>query len=87
MDASTIASQFFHDVVLLDKFPLGMLLSEAWWVIQFLNYLSFIDYVGFVKRLLTLMHKDYKCLSKLEIELKQLEKTTTKLIHTGFTFF
>ncbi|XP_025405801.1 uncharacterized protein LOC112680036 isoform X2 [Sipha flava] len=36
------------------------------------------DYVGFVKRLLVLMHKGYKCLSKLEIELKQLEKTAVK---------
>ncbi|XP_015380168.1 PREDICTED: uncharacterized protein LOC107173931 isoform X2 [Diuraphis noxia] len=33
-----------------------------------------LDYVGFVKRLLTLMHKSYKCVSKLEIELKQLER-------------
>jgi len=39
-----------------------------------------LDYVGFVKRLLTLMHKGYSCLTKLEIELKQLEKTVVKPI-------
>ncbi|VVC32030.1 Nucleoside phosphorylase domain [Cinara cedri] len=40
-----------------------------------------LDYVGFVKRMLTLMHKGYKCLSRLEIELKQLEKTSIKPVH------
>ncbi|XP_050422076.1 uncharacterized protein LOC126834301 isoform X2 [Adelges cooleyi] len=54
-DASTVASEFFQDVILPDKFPL--------------------DYVGFVKRLLTLMQKGYKVVTKLEIELKQLEET------------
>lgn len=29
------------------------------------------------------MHKGYKCLSKLEIELKQLEVNTVKPIHKG----
>jgi len=37
-----------------------------------------LDYVGFVKKLLTLMHKGYKCFSKLEVELKQLEKIAEK---------
>lgn len=43
----------------------------------------FSDYVGFVKRMLTLMHKGYKCFSRLEIELKQLEKTSIKHVHQG----
>lgn len=50
------------------------------------NEFSFIDYVGFVKRLLTLMHKGYKCLSKLEIELKQLEKIVVKPVNRGNTY-
>ncbi|XP_026823230.1 uncharacterized protein LOC113561163 isoform X3 [Rhopalosiphum maidis] len=40
-----------------------------------------LDYVGFVKRLLTLMHKGYKCVSKLEIELKQLERTSIRPVN------
>lgn len=43
-----------------------------------------LDYIGFVKRLLTLMHKGYKCVSKLEIELKQLEITSVKPVNQVF---
>jgi len=46
----------------------------------------FLDYVGFVKRLLTLMHKGYKCVSKLEIELKELERTAVRPVNQGTMF-
>lgn len=32
------------------------------------------------------MHKGYKCLSKLEIELKQLEKIVVKPVNRGNTY-
>jgi len=32
------------------------------------------------------MHKGYKCVSKLEIELKQLERTSVKPVNQGTIF-
>lgn len=58
-------------------------LNSAINLLTFTHLLLFIDYVGFVKRLLTLMHRGYKSLTKLEIELTQLEKTTVKPVNQG----
>lgn len=33
------------------------------------------------------MHKGYKCVSKLEIELKQLERTSVKPVNQGTIIF
>lgn len=56
------------------------------YMVTYIYFFLYIDYVGFVKRILTLMHKGYKCLSKLEIELKQLESTAVKPVNQGIIF-
>lgn len=60
------------------------MITQSYW--HFVFVFLFLDYVGFVKRLLTLMHKSYKCVSKLEIELKQLEKTAVGPVNQGTIF-
>lgn len=96
-DASAVASQFFQDLVSPDQFPLGIihtifLIQSSLNVMPVVNFTKFTlhqlflfctDYVGFVKRLLKLMHRDYKNLTKLEIELKQLEKAAIKPAKQG----
>lgn len=35
--------------------------------------IKIVDYVGFIKKIMKLLQRDYFSISKLEIELKQLE--------------
>lgn len=71
-DGATTAQDFFKELVSPQEFPRGMCISFK--QITEFNRFLFLDYVGFIKKIMKLMQHNYKSIVKLEIELKQLKE-------------